>query len=601
MNLYNHLICSYRCYGYLLASMIVVGLTACNSSNNAPIATPPPGPPAAVTISGVVTDGPVIGGTIFVFSGDQVLAAMAGIDPAGDRLADLTAAESIASLTRDPADGEQFSISIPGELAETAAFLIFDNTDAEDDIFKDTPPNLESVAVLGAAGMNQRVNLSMQTTLVTRLVRGQLDPDGDGVAIGSAEIQTEIDTASASVLNAFATDSLGRDLYPDGFDPFSSADDAAVHQASGPVGFLMRSAAQVEDVSYDEIVAALAADAADGEIDGAIPVDLAPAPELEVLAANIADIESAGSDEDIAMFAVGPCSSAAVAMMQACAVDVIDDVFESTAICQDIADDGDRADCMVDVEVDKAETEGECDDVFDARLQLCADLNDAAHEPMYGPTFAANFVNPLDIGGVVPANPWFPLVTGNRWVYEGGDETIEVVVTDETKLIDGITCVVVIDTVSENGAALEITGDWYAQDLAGNVWYCGEISRNYEVFGGDMPAVPELVDIEGSWKAGRDGAEPGILLPFAPIVGETIRQEIDYGEAEDAITVESLTETENTPGGSCAGDCLMTSDYTPLEPDVSENKFYAPGIGMIAEVDPETGERVELMEFTSAP
>ena len=174
-------------------------------------------------------------------------------------------------------------------------------------------------------------------------------------------------------------------------------------------------------------------------------------------------------------------------------------------------------------------------------------------------------------------------------------------VTDETKLIDGVTCVVVIDTVSEDGAALEITGDWFAQDLAGNVWYCGEISRNYEIFEGDVPEEPELVDIEGSWKAGRDGAEAGILLPFAPVVGETIRQEIAYGEAEDVITVESLTETEATPGGACDGNCLMTSDYTPLEPGVSENKFYAPGIGMIAEVDPETGDRVELMEFTTAP
>jgi hypothetical protein len=100
--------------------------------------------------------------------------------------------------------------------------------------------------------------------------------------------------------------------------------------------------------------------------------------------------------------------------------------------------------------------------------------------------------------------------------------------------------------------------------------------------------------------AQASAAEPGILLPFAPVVGETIRQEIAYGEAEDVITVESLTETEATPGGACNGDCLMTSDYTPLEPGVSENKFYASGIGMIAEVDPESGDRVELMEFTTA-
>jgi hypothetical protein len=538
---------------------------------------------------------------VFVFTADQVLAAFAGIDPDGDRMADLTAADSIATLLRDPADGDQYSISIPGEFANTAAFMIFDNADAEDDTYKDTPPNLESIAILGAPGLSQRVNLSMQTTLVTQLVRGQLDPDGDGTAIDLPEIQTEIENASANVLSAFATDSLGRDLYPAGFDPFTDLDDDTVHQASGAIGFLMRAAAQAEDLSYDEIVAALAADAADGDIDGAIPVDLAPSPELEALAEAVADIESAGSDEDVAMFAVGPCSSAAVSMMQACGVDVMDDIFESTAICMDIADDIDHADCLADAELDKAENEEECEAVFDARLALCADLNDAAHEPMFGEDFAANFVNPLDIGGVVPVNPWFPLVTGNRWVYEGDGETIEVEVTDQTKLIDGITCVVATDTASEDGVVVEITGDWYAQDLTGNVWYCGEISRNFEVFAGDVPEEPELVDIDGSWKAGRDGSEAGILLPFTPVVGETIRQEVAYGEAEDAITIESLSETEASLGGACVANCLMTRDFTPLEPDVAENKFYAPGLGLIVEVDLETGDRVELVEFTSVP
>ena len=602
MNSLYYVRCSRRSYGLLLTLVLVTGLGACSSSSNAPIATPPPPTPlAAVTVSGVVSDGPVIGGTVFVFTANQVVAAFAGIDPDGDRLADLTAADSIATLIRDPADGDQYSISIPGEFASAAAFMIFDNTDAEDDAYKDTPPNLESIAILGAPGLSQRVNLSLQTTLVTQLVRGQLDPDGDGTAIDLPEIQTEIENTSASVLSAFATDSLGRDLYPAGFDPFTDLDDDTVHQASGAIGFLMRAAARAEDLSYDEIVAALAADAADGDIDGAIPVDLAPSPELEALAEAVADIESAGSDEDIAMFAVGPCSSAAVSMMQACAVDVLDDVFESTAICTDTADDVDRADCLTDAELDKAENEEECEAVFDARLALCADLNDAAHDPMFGADFAANFVNPLDIGSTVPTNPWFPLVTGNRWVYEGDGETIEVEITDQTKLIDGITCVVATDTASEEGVVVEITGDWYAQDVTGNVWYCGEISRNFEVFAGDVPEEPELVDIDGSWKAGRDGSEAGILLPFAPVVGETIRQEVAYGEAEDAITIESLSETEASPGGACVANCLMTSDFTPLEPDVVENKFYAPGLGLIVEVDLETGDRVELVEFTSVP
>jgi hypothetical protein len=599
MNLFNYLRSSYRHCGDWLAGAMFLGLAACSGSSNAPVTTP--APPAGVTMSGVVSDGPVIGGTVFAFSAEQILAAVDSVGPGQDRLADLNAADSIASTRRVEASGDQYSIVVPADVSGSAVFVVFDNTDAEDDTFKDTPPNLASVTIAGDAGTTQRVNLSMQTTLATYRVITELDPDGDGTPIGAAEIETAIDDATVDVLGAFATDVLGRDLFPAGFDPYSEADDDVVHQASAAVGFLMRAAARAGDAEYDDVVLALAADAADGDVDGAIPIDLAPDPELEALAEEVAEVEAAGSDEDISMFAVGPCSSAAVSMMQACAVDVLDDVFESTAICQDIADDADRKDCVADVEIEKVETEEECEDVFDARVALCEDLADAAHEPQYGPDYAANFVNPLDIGVTVPVNPWFPLETGNRWVYEGGDETIEVVVTDETKLIDGITCVVVIDTVSEDGQALEITGDWYAQDIDGNVWYCGEISRNYELFDGDVPLVPELVDIEGSWKAGRDGSEPGILLPFAPLVGETIRQEVAYGEAEDVVRIESLTATEAAPVGACSGDCLMTTDYTPLEPDVVENKFYAPGLGLIAEVDPDTGDRVELIEFTSAP
>jgi hypothetical protein len=152
----------------------------------------------------------------------------------------------------------------------------------------------------------------------------------------------------------------------------------------------------------------------------------------------------------------------------------------------------------------------------------------------------------------------------------------------------------------EEGVVVEVTDDWYAQDIDGNVWYCGEISENYEAFDGDLTTGPELVDIDGSWKAGRDGAEPGILLPFAPEPGQVIRQEFAQGDAEDVIEVLAIDATEMAPGGVCDGSCLLTRDFTPLEPDAEENKYYVPGLGLIVEVDVESGDRVELVEFTGA-
>lgn len=575
-----------------------ITIVACSSSNNPP--PPPPPPPAAIELSGVVTDGPVLGGTLFVFAADQVQAALDSIDPAGDRLADLSAASSILLVTRDVADEDQFTLSVPNDSADTPVFFVFDNTDAEDDVFKDTPANLESVVMLGAAGSVQRVNVSMQTTLIAQQVRAALDPDGDGVIISDAEIETAIDTATANVLSAFATDSLGRDLYPVDFNPIENSDDDAVHAASSAIGFLLRAAGHMQDVGFDEVTEAIAADAADGALDGSIPLSYAPTPELEALAAAVSDVAAAGNDDDIAVFAVGPCSSAAVALQRACAVDVVDDIFETTAVCLDILDDDDRTDCLADVQDDQVENEDACDTVFDARLALCGDVNDTAHQPLFGPDFAANFVDPLEIGNTVAVNPWFPLETGNRWLYEGDGESIEVEVTDEVKLIDGIPCVVVVDTASEDDVVVEITRDWYAQDTAGNVWYCGEIARNFEVFDGDNPDDPELVDIEGSWKAGRDGAEAGILLPFDPQVGAVVRQEVSYGEAEDVIEILAIDASEAAPGGACTGGCLRTRDFTPLDAEANENKFYAAGIGLIVEVDMNSGDRVELIEFIQA-
>lgn len=292
------------------------------------------------------------------------------------------------------------------------------------------------------------------------------------------------------------------------------------------------------------------------------------------------------------------CSAGSHLQRLACEYDLQDDFFTRKAQCLDRTATTDS--CTDDAAAEFDEGIEECNAVLEARLELCESLADETHEPAFGPGFAANFVNPLEIGSTVTPNPWFPLVPGNRWLYEGEDETVEVVVTGDTKLIDGVTCIVVVDTATEEGVVVEVTDDWYAQDLDGNVWYCGEISENYEEFEGDMTDGPELVDIDGSWKAGRDGAEPGILLPFSPEPGQIFRQEFAQGDAEDVIEILATDATEMAPGGVCNGNCLLTRDFTPLEPEAEENKYYVPGLGLIVEVDVVTGDRVQLIEFTGA-
>jgi hypothetical protein len=290
------------------------------------------------------------------------------------------------------------------------------------------------------------------------------------------------------------------------------------------------------------------------------------------------------------------CAASAHTQRLACEFDLRDDFFTSSARCHDSTSQDPI--CFEDAEAGFEEGLEECDEVLEARLDLCESLDDATHDPEFGPDFAVNFVNPLEIGMTIAPNPWFALVPGNVWVYAGDGESIEVEVTSDTKLIDGVTCIVVIDTASEDDVVVEITNDWYAQDTDGNVWYCGEIAENFEEFDGDETSEPELVDIDGSWKAGRDGAEAGMLLPFDPQPGDVIRQEFAQTDAEDVIEILAVDASETAPGAACDGNCLMTRDFTPLEPDAEENKFYVPGIGLIVELDPATGDRVELVSFT---
>jgi hypothetical protein len=191
-------------------------------------------------------------------------------------------------------------------------------------------------------------------------------------------------------------------------------------------------------------------------------------------------------------------------------------------------------------------------------------------------------------------NPWMPLRVGARWVYretdqEGAEQRVEVTVLDETRLVMGVETRVVHDVVSEDGEIVEDTYDWYTQDADGNVWYFGEDTKEFE--------NGKLSTTAGSWEAGIDGAQPGILSPAEPEVGMTYRQEYYAGEAEDAAEVLSLDEKVEVPAGSYDG-VLMTKDYTPLEPDLVEHKFYARGVGVVLALVISGGsDREELVAY----
>ena len=190
-------------------------------------------------------------------------------------------------------------------------------------------------------------------------------------------------------------------------------------------------------------------------------------------------------------------------------------------------------------------------------------------------------------------NPYLPLRRGTRLVYEGRtDEGLErkvVEVTDRTRVLMGVTCLEVHDTVTVDGRLSEDTLDWFAEDRGGTVWYFGEETRKVDDNGRSTPA--------GSWEAGVDGARPGVAMPADPKPGGPYRQEYLRGRAEDMARVIGVTGELAVPFGSYV-DVLVTREWSPLEPGVAEHKHYAPGIGLIREesVEGETGH-VDLIDF----
>lgn len=195
-------------------------------------------------------------------------------------------------------------------------------------------------------------------------------------------------------------------------------------------------------------------------------------------------------------------------------------------------------------------------------------------------------------------NPWWPMTPGSRWVYretdpEGSVQRVVVTVLAKTKLVaNGVTARVVRDVATEDGTPVEVTDDFYAQDRCGNVWYLGEATTEYD--------NGKPVSTKGSFEAGVDGAQAGVIVPARPKPGMHFRQEYLAGEAEDRGEIVSLRDQAEVPFGHFGhGRVLMTRDLNPLEPRALEFKFYARGIGPVLAIGISGGaDREELVRYT---
>ena len=279
----------------------------------------------------------------------------------------------------------------------------------------------------------------------------------------------------------------------------------------------------------------------------------------------------------------GECQVTSFALKRMCFNQAETDYWETLSFCFN-QDDVSLNECRTEALSDFFAESVFCDEQTRARNDLCDATDDGPYVPAIEPE---QFLSPAEASA--DPNPYFPLVIGRQYTYVGLEETVVVTITEDTREIRGVECTAVRDTVTnEDGEIVEDMIDWFAQDQMGNVWYFGEISQNFE--------DGFLDNLDGSFTA-DDGAQPGIVMPAAPVIGQVFRQEFKPGEAEDAGGIVALNGQESTPAANCGSGCLVTRDYTPLEPGQLETKYYAPGIGFILEINDEDGERLELVDM----
>ena len=274
------------------------------------------------------------------------------------------------------------------------------------------------------------------------------------------------------------------------------------------------------------------------------------------------------------------CKLTSQAALRSCQVGANSDFWLAQGKCVNVSASAERQACKQQARADLKDALDLCNAEYSVRQDSCQRLGGQPYDPVIDPT---NFVDKID-------NPYFPLIPGTVFIYEGQTQDglvhTEFAVTHQTKQILGVTTVEVHDTVTTDGELTEDTLDWFAQDKEGNVWYFGE--NTMELIGG-RPTT-----LAGTFTSGVDGAKPGIVMEAHPAIGDFYRQEFDLGNAEDFADVKSLSDAVTVSAGTFTR-CLRTRETTPLEPDLTEAKWYAAGVGNVLTKDLTTGEKSELI------
>ncbi|MEE8526788.1 MAG: hypothetical protein V3T72_22875 [Thermoanaerobaculia bacterium] len=193
------------------------------------------------------------------------------------------------------------------------------------------------------------------------------------------------------------------------------------------------------------------------------------------------------------------------------------------------------------------------------------------------------------------SNHYFPLWPGYALVLEGEEEDdgelVEIsstaTVLHETEIVDGVLTRVFEERELEDGELVEVSRNFVAICReTGDLWYFGEDVDDYE--------DGAIVGHEGAWRAGVDGAQPGILMPGSPMLGARYFEEMAPGVALDQAEIVGMGEEVTVPFGTFT-ETLETQGTNPLDPGGGDEKFYARGVGNIVD------ESLQLIDVIPPP
>ena len=203
------------------------------------------------------------------------------------------------------------------------------------------------------------------------------------------------------------------------------------------------------------------------------------------------------------------------------------------------------------------------------------------------------FTNPTNI-----TNPFYPVSNTKQAITLGvdaGDEfRSEVTLLPATLAITwagGTTQARISQYVAyKAGNLVEVAYDYFAQADNGDLYYFGEDVFNY--------TDGVVANTNGTWRAGRDGAPPGLIMPAHPTVGQVFHPENFRPVVFEEDTVVSLMQPTSTPFGPIANGLLI---HELLLDGTEELKTYAAGFGQVEHSETDASSHLAFLSRNDAP